>query len=143
MKNILVTIEINEDSDILIEKASEIAEMCNAKLWIVHIAQPDPEFAGYEAGPKYIRDFRAGELREEHRILGEKEKELNSRGIKTTALLIQGATTTTILEECRKLDVDMVVIGHHKSSIFYRAFFGSIDSQIIAKSEIPVLVVPV
>lgn len=143
MKNILVTIEINEDADILISKASELAKYCNAKLWIVHIAQPDPDFAGYEVGPKYIRDFRASELREEHKILGEKEKELNKQGIETTALLIQGATTMTILEECRKLDVDMVVIGHHKSSILYRAFFGSIDSQLIDKSEIPVLVVPV
>ena len=142
MKNILVTIDFDNKEHILVNKASEFAKAFQAKLWIVHVAAPDPDFVGYEVGPKYIRDSRAEELREEHRILQKFAEEQESKGIACEGLLIQGATIQMIIEESIKLNVDLIVAGHHEHGFLYKAFAGSTSSDIIKKSKIPVLLVP-
>lgn len=143
MKNILVTIDIEEKAVLLIEKAAEIASKFNSKVWIVHIVAPDPDFIGYEIGPQYIRDSRAGELRREHQLIQKFTQDLKKRGIDADGLLIQGATLEMILLESKKLNIDLIVIGHHENSILYKIFAGSVASSVIEHSKIPVLTIPI
>ena len=51
MKNILVTIDFKRNDQLLIDKAFQLAESFDSKLWLIHIAAPDPDFVGYEVGP--------------------------------------------------------------------------------------------
>ncbi len=143
MKNILVTIDIEENAILLIEKAAQIAEKFNSKVWIVHIAAPDPDFVGYEVGPQYIRDSKAEELRKEHKLIQEYSEDLRARGIDAEGLLIQGATREMILLESQKLNIDLIIIGHHENSILYKIFAGSVASSVIEHSKIPVLTIPI
>ena len=66
---ILAGIDFSEVSNQVVSKASEYALSFNAKLWLVHVAAPDPDYVGYDVGPKVIRDQRAGVLRKEHKEL--------------------------------------------------------------------------
>lgn len=69
MENILAAIDFSEISGTVIDKAAEIAQCCDSKLWLIHIAAPEPDFVGYDTGPQSKRDWRAKTLREEHRYL--------------------------------------------------------------------------
>ncbi len=142
MKNILVTIDINKSDHLLIDQAFQLAERFNSKIWLMHIAAPDPDFVGYEVGPQYIRDARATELREEHRLLQEYAAMLTKKGVDSEGLLVQGATIEMIIKESQQLNVDLIVTGHHEHGFLYNAFVGSVSSEIIKKSKIPVLIVP-
>lgn len=142
MKNILATINFEKNEQKLIDQASEIAKAFDAKLWLMHIAAPDPIFVGYKIGPQYIRDTRAHELREEHKQIQNYSNQLKEKGIEAEGLLVQGATIEMIMEESKKLNVDLIVAGHHEHSFFYKAFIGSVSSQIIKNSKIPVLIIP-
>lgn len=142
MKNLLVCIDFHNKTQILVDKAFEIAKPLGAKIWILHVAAPDPDFVGYDVGPQYIRDFRAEELKEEHRKIFEYTTALNDKGVEAEGLLIQGATIEIILEEAKKLDIDLICSGHFDHSFAYDLFFGNTSLQIIRKSNIPVLVVP-
>lgn len=142
MKNILVTINFEKNEKLLIDKAFQLAESFNSKLWLIHIAAPDPDFVGYEVGPQYIKDFRATELRKEHKLLQEYSNGLKAKGVDSEGLLIQGATIEMIIEESKKLKIDLIITGHHKHGFFYNEFVGSVSSQIIKKSKIPVLIIP-
>src|SRR5680860_320168 len=142
MKNILVTIDFDKNEKLLIDKAFQLAESFNSKLWLMHIAAPDPDFAGYEVGPQYIRDNRAAELRKEHKLLQEYTNTLKKKGVDSEGLLVQGATVEMIIEESKKLNIDLIIAGHHEHGFFYNAFVGSVSAQIIKKSKIPVLIVP-
>ena len=142
MKNILVTIDFDIKTTLLIDNAYKLANAFNSKLWLVHIAAPDPYFVGYEVGPQYIRDSRAHELREEHRQLQDYAKELNKKGINAEGLLIQGATIEMIIQESKKLHIDLIIAGHHKHNFLYNAFIGSVSRGIIEGSKIPILIVP-
>ncbi|AKP51838.1 universal stress protein [Cyclobacterium amurskyense] len=142
MKNILVTIDFSKNEKQLIDKAFQLAESFNSKLWLMHIAAPDPDFVGYEVGPQYIRDARASELREEHMKLKEYSTALKRKGVVSEGLLVQGATIEMIIEESKKLNIDLIIAGHHKHGFFYNAFVGSVSAELIKKSKIPVLIVP-
>lgn len=142
MKNILVSIDFNENEMILLDKAFQMAESFGSKLWLVHIAAPDPDFVGYEVGPQYVRDSRASELRKEHKTIQEYTSILNKKGVESEGLIIQGATIDMIFKESEKLNIDLIVAGLHKHGFFHKVFFENVSSEIIKKSNIPVLIVP-
>jgi len=142
MKNILVTIDFEDKIELLINKAYQLAEKFNSKIWLMHVAAPDPHFVGYEVGPQYIRDSRANELRKEHRLLQAYNNILKEKGCDTEGLLIQGPTIEMIIFESKKLNIDLIIAGHHEHGFFYNAFVGSTSTEIIKKSKIPVLIVP-
>ena len=142
MKNILVSIDFDEHTEQLINRTAELAGKYNSIVWILHVAAPDPDFVGLEVGPQYIRDHKAAELKKEHKLLFEYANKLKAKGIEATGLLIQGATIETILNESKKLTIDLVIIGHHHHTFLYKTFFGNTSLDVIKKSNIPVLVVP-
>ncbi len=142
MKNILVTIDFNKNEKLLIDKAFQLAESFDSKLWLMHIAAPDPDFVGYEVGPQYIRDSRASDLRKEHRLLQEYTTTLKKKGVDSEGILVQGATIEMIIEESKKLNIDLIIAGHHEHGFFYNAFVESVSAKVIKKSKIPVLIVP-
>ena len=142
MKNILVTIDFNGKEKAVLEKAYQLAEAFKCKLWIMHIAAPDPDFVGYSVGPEEVRDDRAEELRKEHRLLQDYSKEMNERGVDADGLLVDGATIETILKQADKIQADIIISGHETHGFFYRAIIGSTAEQLIEKSKIPLLIVP-
>jgi len=142
MKNILVGIDIHERTQYLIDKSVELAKAFGSKIWILHVAAPEPDFIGYSVGPEYIRDFRAKELKDEHRLLTTYVDQLQKQKIEADGLLIQGETVEVVLEESKKLNIDLIIFGHHAHSFLYKLFFGSHSTEIVSKSDIPVMVVP-
>lgn len=138
----MVAIDFINNEKLLIDSAFRLAERFDAKIWLIHIAAPEPDFVGYEVGPQYIREFRAEELRKEHKLLQEYTREVEKKGIEADGLLVQGATIEMIMEEAVKLKVDLIIAGHEEHNFLYKAFVGSVSRQIIEKSKIPVLIVP-
>ena len=142
MKNILVSLDFDNTEQVLLDKAFELAQAFQSKIWLLHIADPEPDFVGYGVGPQYIRDDVAAELRKEHRLLQSYAVQLNEKGIVTEALLIQGATYEMIVAEAKKLQVDLIITGHKEHHFLYKVLIGSVSEQVVNKSKIPVLVVP-
>ena len=143
MKNILVAVDFEKNTKLLLDHAASLAKKFDSKIRIIHIAAPDPEYVGYDAGPQYIRDNRAEDLREEHKILQQYADDLKKNGIHAEALLVQGPTVKMILEEAEKLKIDLIIIGSHEHSFLYKAFLGDTTSGILRKSKIPFLVIPI
>ena len=142
MENIVTAIDFSEITEKVIERAAEIARCFASKLWLIHIAAPEPDFVGYGTGPQSKRDWRAKTLREEHRYIQEKARELSQSGIKVTTLLLQGETVETILREAAKLNAEMIVVGSHGHGALYKALVGSVSEGIIRQASCPVLIVP-
>lgn len=143
MKNILVAIDFKGNEQQLIDQAAKLAEKFEAKVWLIHIAAPDPDFVGYSVGPQYIRDHRATKLREEHRMLQDYSDELKTKGIDSDGLMVQGATIEMILKEAKNLKIDLIISGYADHGFFYKALYGSVSNSLIKASNIPVLIVPV
>jgi len=142
MKNILVTIDFEKEANRLIEAAFELAKKFGSKIWLLHVAAPDPDFVGYAAGPQNEIDFRTDELENEKEIIVQFVRQLKEVGISAEGLLVKGPTVETILKKIENLEIDLVIIGHHKHNLFYKTFVGNTDSALVNRSKIPVLLVP-
>ncbi len=142
MKNILVAVDFDGNASKLSDFAAMFAEKFDAQLWIVHIAAPEPDFVGYETGPQYIRDVRAEDLRKEHRLLQQITDDLKGKSIRAEGLLIQGSTVEAILNEAKKLKVDLIIIGSQKHSLLYNLFAENTSEEVFRKTEIPLLIKP-
>ena len=122
IKNILVAVDFNDNIGDLLGYAESIAIKFGSKVWLIHVSAPDPDFVGYEPGPQYIRDSRAQELKDEHRRLQGLRKTFLSQNLKSEALLIQWSTVETVLEEAKKLNSDLLIVGTHKYG-YIESFF--------------------
>ena len=142
MKNIAVAIDFSQSTPSLIQHAKNYARANNAKVWLIHIAAPAPDFVGYDVGPKYIREERAEMLNEEHKALGNLKNSLTDVGVEAEALLIQGPVVQTLLEEIDKLKIDVLVLGKKGHGLLHRAILGSVFDSIVKKINVPLLAVP-
>jgi nucleotide-binding universal stress UspA family protein len=142
MKNILVAVDMENGDQLLLDHAAKLAEKFDAKVWIVHVVAPDPDFVGFDAGPVYIRKTLADDLRKEHKTLQMYAESLSTKEINAEGLLVQGPTVQTIFDEADKLGTDILIIGSHKHNFIKRVFGDDVSRQIIGQSQIPMLIVP-
>ncbi|HSP12882.1 MAG TPA: universal stress protein [Salegentibacter sp.] len=142
-KNILVAVDFNDTIGDLMAYAESIAGKYGSKIWVVHVAEPSPDFTGYEMGPQYIRDLKAEEFRQEHRQIQEISKLFLDQNIESEALLIQGPTVETLIEEVRKLNADLLIVGTHKHGFLFNLLSENVSLELLKRAEIPFLAIPI
>jgi len=142
VQRILVAVDFSEASDAVVERAASLAKALRAELTLVHVADPDPSFVGYEPGPQPERDARARTFRSAHRRIQALADGLRERGLAAKALLVQGPTVETLVSEARRERSDVVVMGSHGRGALARALLGSVSEGVLRSGCCPVLVVP-
>jgi len=140
---ILVAIDLSPASARVIQVCERIGNAMSAEVRVLHVAEADPSFAGYDAGPEVVRDQVAREFRDEHRSVQAHADTLRQAGLDATALLIQGPIVETILAEAAKMKADLLIVGSHGFGAVYDLVIGSESRGVLKDTKIPVLVVPV
>ncbi|HET7361411.1 MAG TPA: universal stress protein [Salinimicrobium sp.] len=143
LKNILVAVDFNDVVGDLMGYAESLAEKFDAKLWLVHVTAPSPDNIGPEPAPQYLRDFKAEELKDEHRNLQNLCDIFLDKSIAVDALLIIGSTVETVLEEAEKLNCDLLITGTHKHGFFHNLLSENVSLDLFKKSRIPLLTIPI
>lgn len=141
--SILVAVDLSPASENVVEAAGRIAKLTGTAVYILHAAEPEPDFVGYDAGPEVVRTQVAQELRKEHRDVQALAEKLRSDGVDATALLVRGPTVETTLKEAASLEAELIVVGTHGHGAVYDVLVGSYSAGIIRRSKLPVLVVPI
>lgn len=138
----MVAVDLKDSDQLLIDYGLLLASRLGAKLWLVHVAAPDPDFVGYGVGPKYVRDAREHQLAEEHILLQEYVQYTSREKVESTALLIQGPTSETLENEIELLGIDQLIMGNHKRGFLYDLFMGHTSDRLLKHIKVPVLIVP-
>jgi len=141
--NILVAVDLSEATQRVIQVTERIARGMSGEAWVLHVAEPEPDLVGFDAGPKVVRDQIAQEFRNEHKAVQAHADTLRKAGIEATALLIRGPIIETVLQEAARIDADLLIVGSHGFGALYDLLVGSASRGILKRSETPVLVVPV
>lgn len=143
MKHILVLIDFGDPTEHVAKYAADLALAFHSNCWLLHVAAPDPEFVGYETGPQYIRDHRAGELKKEHLALETLQNQFRQQNISCEILLIPGNPIEVIQAEINKREIDLVVMGHHQRPALEEWIVGSIGKEVIRETSVPLFIIPV
>lgn len=140
---LLVAIDFSDATDVVLQESQKLAGALDGAIYLVHVVPPEPDFIGYDPGPQTERKFIASLRHQEHREIQELGQELEKKGFDVTALLVQGSTVETILEQARKLPADMIVLGSHGHGAVYHLLAGSVSKGVLKQATCPVLVVPI
>lgn len=144
MKNILVAIDEAKEADQLTAQAVKLAKLSDAKIWIIHVTESDPDdFLAREAGPQFKYDKRAEERKSEAVTLRQWTEDLvNKHGVAAEGLLIEGPVIKSIKKIVEERNIDLVIAGHKRKNFLYGLFTANKKKDLVDELEIPLLAVP-
>lgn len=140
--NILAAVDFSTVTKDVMDALRRIGATMPAKVFLVHVAPPEPDFVGYGAGPDVVRGQVAVEHRARRQQLQGLAEDLRANEVETTALLLQGATVETLIAEAEKLEAGLIVLGSHGHGAVYDLLVGSVAEGVVRRSIVPVLLVP-
>jgi nucleotide-binding universal stress UspA family protein len=141
--NILVAVDLSEATPRVMQVTERVARQSEGKVRLLHVAEAEPDFMGYDAGPEVVRDQVAKEFRDEHKSIQAYAEQLREAGLDASARLIQGPIVETVFNEAKRFEADMLIVGSHGFGAIYDLLIGSISRGILKDTDIPVLVVPI
>ncbi len=143
MKTIVAAVDFSDATEPVTAAAARIARATGARLHLLHIGRPEPDFIGYEPGPDEERQNVAGEMRAEHRKLQELIDRFTGEGLEVDGTMPPGPAAEKILTESRELSAEMIVLGSHGHGALHNLLVGSVSEAVLRHADRPVLVVPV
>ena len=142
MKTILVPVDFSDITPEVVETARKFAAAFESRIVVLNVAEPEPDFVGFEAGPPTVRVAVARDFKVERQRLDEIKAKLSVSGGEVTALHIQGPIVEKILSEAEEQKADLIVTGSHGHGAIYDLLVGSVTHGIIKDAKCPVVVVP-
>lgn len=142
MKSLLVAVNFSDLAPEIISVSIEMALALKTKIFLVHVADPNPFFIGYEVEPPVLRAQREEELKRENSELKAMATQIERKGVEVKAELLHGSPINALLEKAEEIEAGMIVIGKEDHGFFYKTFMGSTSEGVVSKSNCPVLVIP-
>jgi nucleotide-binding universal stress UspA family protein len=141
VKRILVAVDLSDLTPAVVEQATRLACDASTGLCLLHVGPPAADFLGQQIYRKVVAAEVPEGLRESHAKLVLLEEQVRERGVDVESLFVRGKAIESILEEARRMDAEMIVIGSHRTGGLYR-LLGSISEGVLRGATCPVLVVP-
>ncbi|PKN10552.1 MAG: hypothetical protein CVU70_02660 [Deltaproteobacteria bacterium HGW-Deltaproteobacteria-5] len=142
-KRILVPTDFSDSSDEALKQALELAKQYNAKVYLLHVAEPIEQCA-----VDYCLDISTVKAAEDAEILRVKEKMQNEltkfsefQEIEVISDIREGKPVEEILREQEEKGVDLIVMPSHGKTGFMKRLMGQISEKIMEEARSPVLLV--
>ncbi len=139
---ILVPVDFSDVTQRVLETAAGLAAQFKSRVVLLHVAEPEPDFVGFEPGPQTVRVAVARDFKAERQRLDELKQQVEALGIDALALQIQGPIADKILHEAAQQNASLIIIGSHGHGAIYNLLVGSVTSGVLKSAKCPVLVVP-
>jgi nucleotide-binding universal stress UspA family protein len=142
MKTILVPVDFSDVTPRVVDTARSMAKAFAARIVLLHISEPEPDFVGFEPGPLAVRTTVAHDFKAEKQRLEELKTQASTDGLEVLALHIQGPLVEKVLAEAEKQNADLIVMGSHGHGALFEFLVGSVTNGVLKSAKCPVLVVP-
>lgn len=139
-KNILVPIDLSEDSRVAAFHAGALAAKGDALLTLMHVDEvASSGLASSEALAVHMQ--QVSRLRDDW-VVGVKRELLERYGVETTLHLSIGSAAREVLDYIEQNGVDLVVMGRRGLGGVERFLMGSTSKRIVTHAAVPTIVVP-
>jgi nucleotide-binding universal stress UspA family protein len=142
MNTILVPVDFSDATPRVVETARGLAKAFGSRIVLLNVAEPEPDFVGFEPGPITVRQSVARDFKIEHQRIEELKQSLATDVREILALHIQGPTVEKILHEAGEQQAAWIVLGTHGHGALYELLVGSVAHGVIKGARCPVVVVP-
>ena len=136
-QKVLLCTDFSERSQAAQNVAIRLCQGRDMQLTVMHVSEYGPMPAVTDESLDYVLGLTA----KEHRALQELTVQLRNQGIQVEPVMAEGNAASMILEEIRRRDIDLAIIGTEASRGFNRFVFGSTAEAIFRRAPCPVLTV--
>lgn len=143
---VIAAVDFSDHGERIVREALQLARAAGTSLHVIHVAAGEPILAGYDKDDisSFTRSARAGELTDEHRRVRELAEALtDTTGVDVHPLVVMGAASETLLTAIDELNASHIVLGTHGHGGMHHLMFGSVAQELVRRSNVPVLLVPV
>ncbi|TPQ31741.1 universal stress protein [Cupriavidus pinatubonensis] len=135
-QKILVAIDGSHCSDLALDEAIGIADVCHGHMEIVHVVD-----SGYE-----LTEVRAGLIKRGQGLLANAQAKAEARDVRCHVLMVDDILTLgDIANQLRQVAQDchaqLVVVGTHGHRGVRRLLRGSVAERLVRQCSVPVLLV--
>ena len=142
VQTIIAAVDLSPVTGKVVGWAMAQAKAFNARLQLLYVTTPEPDFIGYAPGPQHERQAVACRIQDEQRALAALKTQVAAQGLDVTEHVFQGVPEEKILQEAQRLQADLIICGRHDHDFFYRLFVGSVGEELLKRSPCPILFVP-
>jgi len=120
-----------------IREAISFAKRCSSRLYAISVAEAVADYEGLS--PQGIEEAMGSRNRKHlESVKTRAEKE----GIQCNIFVAHGVPHQRIVEEASKREIDMIIIGRHKTKGLKKLLIGEVAAKVIGDAPCKVLVVP-
>jgi len=137
-ERILVALDGSEYTDAIVDQAISMGRICNSTIFAISVIPFFPESLA-------IAPQLEEEVAKKTRIFLENVKNrIEKENIKCeTIVRLDAQPHGQIVEEAKKMNVDLIIMGTRGMTGLKRVFLGSVAQKVIGYAPCPVMVVPV
>lgn len=149
MKKVLIALDYNPNSEKVVQKGYELAQLMDAEVCLFHVLadvryygmQFEP-FMGYE-GYAFPMDYN---IQEEYVKVAKDYLDKTKAHLKDdmiTTHLAEGDTAREVLKYAETWNADLIVMGTHSHSTLEKIFLGTVASTVLERTKVPIYMIPV
>lgn len=139
-KKILVPTDASEYSRHALEKAIGLAKAFAAEIELIHVVYTPQDFWGYTLtyGITIDQDelLRNGDVALQSTLEG-----IDTTGVNITKKVEAGHPATIVINEVKKENIDLIVMGSHGYGPISGPVLGSVSQRVLHRVECPVMIV--
>ncbi len=141
LRTILAALDLGSESEHVASWAQTLAAATGARVVALHVVVGLEDVVDFEFPyVSYDEDFTDLNAKAEaslRRFAAE-----HMKGVEVVARVADGKPAKTILEVAQQEGADLIVVGTHEGRLIQRAIYGSPAQQVMLKTKVPVLAVP-
>lgn len=139
---IVVAIDGSSTSARALDEAIALAGVCDARLRVLHIVDPNRRITGFERPEVFVREILPSLLREGHEILAQARAKAEAASVEVDTDLIENTGDPVwklIIDDATANGAGLIVVGTHGRRGVNRVLMGSDAEQVARNSPVPVL----
>ncbi len=142
MKTIVALVDFSDMTFKILKQAHVLAKAFDSQVVLLHVVPPEPVVLDFGIAPTLYRTPSPETIEMEREKMSQLQESLAKFGVNATTLQMQGSTMVDLLDECRRVCADIIIVGSHGHGAFYNLLVGSVTAEVLKKAPCPVLVVP-
>lgn len=143
-QHLLVPIDGSEISISALKQAASLAKKTEAKLTAMCLIAVDPfDSADFYSVSPMLKDYFVAAYEKAETTLAQAQQLCaTDYGLDIETVIVKGEISAEhIVTVAENSDVDLVVMGSHGRKGFQRFFLGSLANEVLANTELPVLII--
>jgi nucleotide-binding universal stress UspA family protein len=143
MKTIVALIDFSDVTPKVLEEAKRQAQQSGARVILMHVVPKEPTVVDLGiVSPVILKSPSEDSIKADHEKLMDCRATLALAGVDVVAEQILDGGVDRILEDSRRWDAELIILGSHHHSPLYRLFIRRMTDDVSKRAHCPVLVVP-